>query len=151
MDPKLLLLLPVIANCPTAPSRPTMRRLNPPSAPIYNWPEHHDYPEKTEPPHGEGSTESPMYGGMAVYGTQTVNVSAALVTFDSGASGTQPYVSMTWLANRLPLVVSVADLDVGPVLPRQSMTATQVAPDSTKHRMNPSTIQSRRSITRRRG
>lgn len=46
-------------------------------APVRDWPEPQDRPEKTEPPHGEGSGESPLYGGMAVYSTTTINVNAS--------------------------------------------------------------------------
>jgi hypothetical protein len=65
MDPKLLLLLPGLATCSAAPTRPTLHALKP-AVPIYQWPEHRSLPEDTEPPHGEGSGESPLYGGVGV-------------------------------------------------------------------------------------
>ena len=115
MDPKLLLLLPGLAACYVSPARPTLHALTP-IVPVYEWPERRDHPEKTEPPHGEGSGESPLYEGIAVYGANSSNVSAR-VTIDSGVSGIQPYASVGWLPNRFPLIVSTQDFDIEPFLP----------------------------------
>ncbi|MGD0758151.1 MAG: hypothetical protein ABR921_04540 [Candidatus Sulfotelmatobacter sp.] len=153
MDPRLLLLLPGLATCSTSPVRPTVHSLTPLAAPVYEWPEPRDHPEKTEPPHGDGSGESPLYSGLAVYGAATSNVSnlTTRVTVDSGASGAQPYISVAWLPNSFPLVVSTRDFDVELFLPPTSPITIQVGPDTTRNRMNPSAVQTRRSFTRRRG
>lgn len=153
MDPKLLLLLPGLAACHTSPAQPTLHALTQAVVPVHEWPEHRDQPEKTEPPHGEGSGESPIYGGMAVYGTGTVNVSnvSARVTVDSGASGIGPYTSAAWLPNRFPLIASAQDFDVEPFVPlSRPKLKMQIGPDTSKHLSNPSTIQTRRAFTRRR-
>jgi hypothetical protein len=142
MDPKLLLLL--LAACPTSPAQPTLGALRKAVVPVYEWPERRDLPEKTEPPHGEGSGESPMYGGLFAYGTSSVTVY-------SSASGVGPDGSTAWLPNRFPLIVSIQDFDVEPFAPSSRPNVTmRIRSDTTKHLSHPSTIQTRRAFTRRR-
>ena len=87
---------------------------------------------------------------MAAYGTTTTNVNVSLY---SGASGFQPYDSVAWLPNRLPLIVSPQDFQVVEpfVLPTPRKVTIQISPDTTKHLSNPSTLHTQRAVTRRRG
>jgi hypothetical protein len=88
---KTIALSSALASCSIPQTQPTMHTL---SVPIrQEWPEH-ERPEKTEPPHGEGSGESPIYGGIAVYGNANISNTASVVV-DSGASGSQPYTSIS--------------------------------------------------------
>jgi hypothetical protein len=154
MNPKLLLLLP-LAACPTSPAQPTLHALRKAVVvPVHEWPERRDLPEKTEPPHGEGSGDSPMYGGLAAYGTASVNVFSnvsATATVYSSASGVSPDAFTAWLPNRFPLILSIEDFHVEPFEPSSRPNVTmRIRSDTTKHLRYPSTIQTRRAFTRRR-
>jgi len=153
MDPKLLLLLPGFAGCPASPAQPSLQAVAQAVVPVREWPERRDQPERTDPPHGEGSGESPMYGGMAAYFPGAANVSnvSARVIVDSGASGIGPYAPAAWLPNRFPLIASTQDFEIKPFMPSSHPNVTmQIGPDTSKHLSNPSTIQTRRAFTRRR-
>lgn len=77
------------------------------------------------------------------------NASSRVIVVDSGGSGTQPYTSAAWLPNNFPLAVSRRDFDVEPFLPPTTPVTTHIGPDR-RDRVNPSTIQTRRSFARRR-
>lgn len=148
MDPKALLLLPGLV----APQRhdaktPTMLSLTAPVTHVYEWPEREREPlEGDHPGHGDGSDESWMFVGI------NSNVSnTASVTVDSGASGIGPYTSFGWLPKGLNLVASFDELEVVERVPAALPYATDlnVSPNASKHLTNPSTIQTRRSFTRR--
>ncbi len=147
MDPKVLFLLPGLVASPTKGNQAEWHAVAPLLAmPVYEWPVHPEQPEKTDPPHGEGSGESVMFTGI---NTNTfTNASGRLITVDSGASGSQiPYA--TWLPQGLNLVTDVSELGVEPMPPAALIhTANHIGP---KHFTGPSGIKVRRSYTRRRG
>jgi hypothetical protein len=150
MDPKLLLFLPGLATCPTLDAQPMLYISIASPAPTREWPELPDLPEGDHPAHGEGSSESPMYQGVGGY--VNANTSNRIVV-DSSASGNYNSLSpqAVWLANRFPLVTSTRDLDVEPLLPAACLIKTfQVAPDTTKHLTNLSTLRTRRTYGRHR-
>jgi hypothetical protein len=144
---KTIALSSALATCPLPQAQPTMHAL---SVPVRQERSEHELPEKTEPPHGEGSGESPMFGGMAVYGNANVsNTASVMVHF--GASGAQPYTSVARLPNRLPMIMSTHDFEIdlfAPPMPQRS--TVQVAPHTTKHLNNPSTTRRQRAVTRQR-
>jgi len=146
---KTVVFSSALAACPVSPARPMVYAL---IAPVRQERPEQERPERTEPPHGEGSGESPLYGGMAAYGTATTNTTNVSL-YSSGASGIQPYDSVAWLPNRLPLIVSAQDFHVvEPFVPPTPHKVTiQISPDTTKHLSNPSTIHIQRAVTRRRG
>jgi hypothetical protein len=147
MDPKVLCLLPgLFAPQHQGSKMPTMRALTAPAAPAYEWPERREPLEGDHPGHGEGSDESVMFVGI------NSNVSnTASVTVDSGASGVGPYTSVGWLPRGLNLVTSFDQFVVGERImkPLPFATNLNVSPKATSHLNNPSTIQTRRSFTRR--
>ena len=147
MDPKVLCLLPgLIAPQHHGSKMPTMHALTAPATPVYEWPERREPLEGDHPGHGEGSDESVMFVGI------NSNVSnTASVTVDSGASGVGPYTSVGWLPRGLNLVTSFDQLVVGERVPTPLpfVTNLNVSPNATRHLNNPSTIQTRRSFTRR--
>jgi hypothetical protein len=148
MDPKMLLLLPGLASCTTLDGQPTLYISVAPLAPIRKRPELPELPERDHPAHGEGSSESPTYLGLGAY----TNTSGRVIV-DSTASGSYTSIApqAMWLANRFPLIASTRDFDVEPSLPTPPPIKTfQVAPDTTKHLTNPSTLRARRSYGRRR-
>jgi hypothetical protein len=139
------------ADCPQA-TQATFRSFETKATgvPVREWPESRERPEKTEPPHGEGSGESVMYIGIhSDLSTNTANVSTVIV--DSGASGWQPLPPTTWLPNGLNLITSRDGLvELFPATPCSANNAdASIHPNTTKHLTNPSTIQERRSYTRR--
>ncbi len=146
MDPKVLCLL-LVAPQHQGSKMPTMHALTAPAAPVYEWPERREPLEGDHPGHGEGSDESAMFSGI----NSNVSNTAARVSVDSGASGVAPYASVGWLPRGLNLVASFDQLFVGEQIPTPSPIATNltVSPNATKHLSNPSTIQTRRSFTRR--
>lgn len=149
MDTKVLLLLSGIAACPTPHTRATLHSLTPPAMPVHEWPVHQERPEKTAPPHGEGSGESVMFVGINT--NVATNVSGSVISVDSGASGSHSMPSATWLPNGLNLVTTINQLadPFPPAMLHETMIL--IGPDRTKHLTNPSTIKARRSYTRRRG
>jgi hypothetical protein len=158
MDPttiaQALVISSALASCPAAQPEQTVEAVRAPTVPVRAWPEPRELPEKTEPPHGEGSGESPIYGGLAVYGTPSVNVSnvSAHVMVDSGASGTAPYTSVAWLPNRFSLVVSTQEFEPDFVAPSAWLNYPFEATSSATERpYNSSMIHIRRAYTRRRG
>jgi hypothetical protein len=126
-----------LAIRPAPDEQTTWRSLTPPAPLIYVWPEHRERPERTEPPDGEGSGESPMFGGL-VYG----NSSPGWVTVDSGASGANNVPDAAWLRRNLNLnvVSSIDDLvDIEPFPPTTLPIAkVLMQSDPTRHRANPS-------------
>ena len=148
MDPKLLLLWPVLTACPTLPTSHVVRSMT--VTPIREWPEDREHSDKTDPPHGEESGESPLYGGLAVYGNVSNAASGSFIS-DSGASGTHNYNAVGgWLPNHFPLATSTRELDNEPYFPwSRPNLMIHVGPDSKKHRTNPSTKEVLRSNTRR--
>lgn len=147
MDPKILCLLPgLVAPQPQSSKMPTMHALTAPATPVYEWPERREPLEGDHPGHGEGSDESVMFFGI------NSNVSnTASVRVDSGASGVGPYTFVGWLPRGLNLVTSIDQFVVGERVPTPLPFATNfnVLPNATSHLNNPSTIQTRRSFTRR--
>jgi hypothetical protein len=140
-----------LAGCAIQPALPMAHALRAPAgAPTISWPESQEHPEKTEPPHGEGSGESLMFGGLAAYTNSTVSVSGATVMVDSGASGILPYASVAWLPNSFPLIVSPQDFQVVERFVATPQNTIQIAPNTTKHLSNPTTIHLQRAVTRRR-
>jgi hypothetical protein len=140
-----------LAGCPVQPTRPMLHALTAPVVPVQSWPVPKDWPEKTDPAHGEGSGESPMYVGLFGYGTTTASNVSAHVMVDSGASGTHPYTSVAWLPKSFNLVSSPVGLELVARVPSSLPFAANnlnVSPNATKHMSNPSTIQTRRSFTR---
>jgi hypothetical protein len=152
---KAIIVSSALAACPSPQAQPMVHALRGPVVPVRDWPEPQDRPEKTEPPHGEGSGESPLYGGMAVYSTATINVNASgSFMADSGASGIRPYASVAWLPNKLPLIVSTQDFQVVEpfvVAPTPEKVTIQIGPDTKNHMSTPSMIRTRRWFTRRQG
>jgi hypothetical protein len=148
MDPKMLSLLPGLAACQTWHREATLHSLTA-AVPVYEWPVRQELPEKTDPPHGEGSGESVMFVGNTYVVT---NGSGRLISADSGASGSPSIPSATWLPNGLNLVTTVSELDVEPVplspLPKGMI---HIGPDTRSQFANPSAVQARRWYTRRRG
>ena len=144
---KTIALSSALASCSIPQTRPPMHVL---SVPVRQERREQEGPEKTEPPHGEGSGESPMFGGMAVYGNANISNTAS-VSVDSGASGTQPYTSVAWLPNRFPLIVSMQEFEVEPLVPRtpQKMVI-QAAPNAARNLRNLSGMHIQRAVTRRR-
>jgi len=120
------------------------------TVPVQHPQEPLERPERTEPPHGEGSGESPMYGGMGAYGTLTVTHTAN-VNVSLGGSGIPAHTHIAWLPNRFPLIVSSTEFVVAERLdpPPQFQATIQVHPKTTKHMGNPSTKQIQRAVTRR--
>jgi hypothetical protein len=148
MDPKVLCLLPgLVAPQQHASKMPTMHALTAPATPVYEWwPERREPLEGDHPAHGEGSDESVMFNGINSNVSNTASVSV-----DSGASGVRPYSSVGWLTRGFILVPSFDQLFVGERLGTPSPFATNliISPNATRHLSNPSTIQTRRSFTRR--
>jgi hypothetical protein len=150
MDPKALIKTVTISSAlitsPAPQGQAVMHALRAPNLPIHTWPAPNEHPEKTDPPHGEGSGESPMYGGLSAYSTATVNVSA-------GVSGIAPDTYVAWLPNTLPLMFSPRDLknqiDTFPTS-APSNVIVRIEPDTSKHLSNPSAMKLRREYTRRR-
>ena len=149
MDPKMLLLLPGLTVCQTWHGEATLHSLTA-AVPEYEWPVRQELPEKTDPPHGEGSGESVMF--LGINSNVATNASGGLISVDSGVSGSPSIPSATWLPNGLNLVTTVRELDVEPVplspLPKGII---HIGPDTGSHLANPSTVQARRWYTRRRG
>jgi hypothetical protein len=149
MDPKVLLLLPGLAACPTMHTHATLHSLTNPATPVHEWPVRQEQPEKTDPPHGEGSGESVIFVGINT--NVATNTSGSVINVDSGASGSHSMPSATWLPNGLDLITSINELS-DPFPPAMLPgTMIPIGPERTKHLTNPSTIKSRRSYTRRRG
>jgi hypothetical protein len=145
---KAIVMSSALAACPT-PAKPDVHALKVRVAPAPEWPGSQERLEDTEAPHGEGSGESPLYGGLGAYGLNinATNTSPNTITVDSGASGTQPYASIAaWLPNRLPLIVSTHDFNVVQSVVTPWQKATMGGPtETTRHLSNPSTIQILRS------
>ena len=141
---KTIALTSALVSGPIQQGQPAMRAL---TVPAHEHREPVERPEKTEPPHGEGSGESPMFGGMAVYG----NVSnTASVTVSYSASGTVAYTSDAWLPNRFPLIVSSNEFVIVEREPVPTFPATiQIRPETKKHMGNLSARQIQRAVTRR--
>jgi hypothetical protein len=147
VNPKVLCLLPGLVASQHHDSKvPTMHALTAPAGPVYVWPERREPLEGDHPGHGEGSDESVMFVGI------NSNVSnTASVTVDSSASGVGPYTSVGWLPRGLNLVTSFDQFVVERVpTPLPFATNVNVSANATRHLNNPSTIQTRRSFTRRR-
>jgi hypothetical protein len=145
MDPKVLCLLPgLVAPQHHGSKMPTMHALTAPATPVHEWPERREPLEGDHPGHGEGSDESMMFIGI------NSNVSnTASVTVVSSASGVGPYTSVGWLPRGLNLVTSFDQFVLGERVPTPFATNLNVSPNATRHLNNPSTIQMRRSFTRR--
>jgi hypothetical protein len=147
VNPKVLCLLPGLVASQHHDSKvPTMHALTAPAGPVYVWPERREPLEGDHPGHGEGSDESPMFNGINGNVSNTASVSV-----DSGASGASPYTSLGWLPRRSKLVTSFDQLFASEQVPTSLPLATDVtvSPNATRHLSNPSTIQARRSFTRR--
>jgi hypothetical protein len=157
MDPTVIIQTLVIssalATCPATKSEKVAEAMRAPAAPVVEWPEPQERPEKGEPPHGEGSGESPIYGGLAVYGGPAVNVSnvSARLIVDSGASGFSPYASVAWLPNSFPLVVSIEDFEADFIAASARPSSIQVDSYASTQPYNPSATKIRQAYTRRRG
>ena len=127
---KTIALTSALASCPIQQGQPTMCAL---TVPAHENREPVDRPEKTEPPHGEGSVESPMFGGMGVYGSATISNTASVTALYS-ASGADAYTSVAWLPNRFPLIVSrsefviVERVEPPPTSPATIQIPERVAP-----------------------
>jgi hypothetical protein len=150
MDPKVLLLLPGLASCPMSDAHPTLYISVASARPARKRPEPPDLPERDHPPHGEGSSESPIYLGVGSFANN--NTASGRIIVDSSASGTYTSTApqATWLAGNFSLAISMRDFDVEPFVPTPPTKTIQVAPDTTKHLANPSTLRALRSYGRRR-
>jgi len=139
-----------LAACPPVPGQlPTVQMFVERAAPACHSSE---LPEQHEPEHPADDDPSPIYRGL-VYQSISNNAST-LVTFNasSGASGGPVFglhvPQSIWPENTLTIVSSVGDLEVSERLKPQ-FSNLNVSPNASKHMANPSTIQIRRSITRR--
>ena len=100
-----------------------------------DWPVRRELPEDQEPDHGEGSSESLTYLGVAAYNT-TSNTSPVSVYSPSGS-----YLSVapaTWLPKNFPLVLSTQDFPVEPFqfeTPHSGLV--HLRPDPKGHATNP--------------
>jgi hypothetical protein len=133
------------ADCAQA-QQATVSAVKATGVPVYVWPESEERPDKTEPPHGEGSGESVMYGGIHSNISNT-----ASVVVDSGVSGgVQPLLPVTWLPNGLKLITSTIELvEPFPPVTMASALENPIHSNTTKHLANPSTIKQQRFYTRR--
>jgi hypothetical protein len=125
----------------------TFRAATSTGVPVYVWPESKEQPEKTEPPHGEGSGESVLYIG--IHSDLSTNSSNASTIIDSGASGVQPLPTAMWLPNDLNIVTTTCELTEPFPVVLPTGVITRFCPDSTQHLTNPSMIKQRRAYTRR--
>lgn len=78
------------------------------------------------------------------------NTSGRLISVDSGASEWHAVPHVAWLPSGLNLITTIGEL-VEPFPPTLPKSTIQTGPDTKKHLANPSTIEARRSYTRRRG
>ena len=144
---KTLALSSALASCQLQHVRPVMHAL---AVPVHEHQEPVEKPEKTEPPHGEGSGESPMFSGMAAYGSANVS-NTANVTVSSSGSGIDAYTSVAWLPNRFPLIGSSSEfvlIERFEPLPASQATI-QIHTETKNHLGNPSARQIQRAVTRR--
>lgn len=141
---KTIALSSALAACPAASRQPAACVRVEPVAPARHAPE---LPEQREPDHPAHEDPSQMYRGL-VYSNGT----SSAVTVDSGASGFGArFPSSIWPENNLIIVSSVDDLQVisERLVPIPELPKLNVSPKVSKHMPNPSTIQIRKSITRR--
>jgi hypothetical protein len=132
------------ADCPHE-ANATWSAVEDTGVPTYEWPESNERPEKTDPPHGEGSGDSVLFVGLHSNISNTANT----VIVDSSVSGFEPLPPVTWLPNGLNLVTTALEL-VKPFPPATpNSVVTLIRPDTTKHLANSSTVKERRSYTRR--
>lgn len=115
------------------------------ATPPSEWPERREPMEEDHPAHGEGSDESPMYVGSVMNSNVA---SGQLITVDSGASANLP-IHEGWLPKRLNLVASANELiPVERITPSsfKSPLATNLTPNTNRHRGNSSAEKIRRTF-----
>jgi len=148
MDPKVLLLLPgLTAGLHKDHVEPSVRSLTPPPVPIYEWPERQ---ERSEQDHPAQEDPSPMYRGLVYSNINVSNTAVRTITVDSTASASVHVPRSLWPENNLSVVDSVDDLEVGArITPKSHFLNLAASLNASRNMANPSTIEIRRSITRR--
>jgi len=107
------------------------------------WPESREIPEDTEPAHGHGSSESQMFIGATTINTNTSSGQMLMVNSEPISSDD---AQIAWLPTG-PVFVDAGLIESFPRYAPNLDTASGI--DRLGHMSNPSTIEIRRSFTRR--
>jgi len=155
MDPKVLILVPgLVVGWYKDDAVQSARSLPPRKIPAYEWPDSKGRPDRPEQEHPYHEDPSPMYRGMVYSNINVSNTANLAVSVDSSASASGAHLpGAMWPENNFVLVSSIGDLQVNRRLsPKPQFAASNlISPSASKHLSNPSTVQIRESITRRRG